>query len=511
MSRRCGQVAALVVLVLGALALLAPTVGAHAVLVESVPVADGVVQDPPERVVLRFDEPVRATSEAIAVLDPGGAELDGLAATVSSDTVASDLPALDLDGSYTVTWSVVSSDGHPIRGTFLFHLRERTLSEPAETVGEGAPLAASVLRAGGAVAALAGLVLVLASWFRDRRHPARWLPVVAGTLVSLVGAVVAVGDSLGASWEVVVATSSGRMNLVAVGLALLGATTTRSEGTAELVVASALVVAVAAQGHAVGIAPIPRSAGLTVAHVAAAVAWGVALVVLDTRARRSEEHGSDSVAAAVRRWSPWGMAAVVALAATGAALVWDRVGPDQLLGSTYGRVSLVKVALLVVAVVVAARNRWRLAGDPDRLARSVRIEVVVLALALVAGAALAQVRPPDGSDTGGAGGAFEQRLAFGDGQVELTIEPGRRGTNEMHITATGADGRLMAEVDDLRLELSLPAADVGPLEPEMIPITSGHAMSYAEIPLAGTWTIEVISRPTKFEEYRATFEVPVAE
>lgn len=509
MSRRCGRVAALVVLLSGAVALFAPSVGAHAVLVDSVPVADGVVQDPPERVVLRFDEPVRATTEAIAVLDPGGDEIDGLSATVSSDTVAADLPGLDLDGSYTVTWSVVSSDGHPIRGTFLFHVRERTLSEPAETVAQGAPLAASALRAGGAVAALAGLVLVFAGWFRDRRHPARWLPVVAGTLVSLVGALVAVGDSLGASWEVVVATSSGRMNLVAVGLALVGAATTRSRGTAELAVASAAVVAVAAQGHAVGIAPIPRSAGLTVAHVAAAVAWGVALIVLDARARGGEE--PEAVTTAVRRWSPWGMAAVVVLAATGAALVWDRVGPDQLLGSTYGRLSLVKVALLVIAVVLAARNRWQLAGDPDRLARSVRVEVVVLALALIAGAALAQVRPPDASATSTTGGMFEQRLAFGDGQVELTVEPGRRGTNEMHITATGADGRLMAEVDDLRLELTLPSDDVGPLEPEMIPITSGHAMSYAEIPLAGTWTIEVISRPTKFEEYRASFEVPVAE
>jgi copper transport protein len=288
----------------------------------------------------------------------------------------------------------------------------------------------------------------------------------------------------------------------------LGAATARARGSAELAVASATVVAVAAQGHAVGIAPVPLSASLTVAHVVAAAAWGTALVVLDGRARRGHAD-PDGVAAAVRRWSPWGMVAVVVLAASGAALVWERVGPDQLLESTYGRLSLAKAALLVVAVVIAGRNRWQLADTPDRLARSVRIEIVVLALALVAGAGLAQVRPPELTGVGGDGGAFEQRLAFGDGQVELTVEPGRRGTNEMHITATGADGRLMAGIDDLRLELTLPSEDLGPLEPDMIPITSGHAMSYAEIPLAGTWTIEVISRPTKFEEYRASFEVPV--
>ena len=63
----------------------------------------------------------------------------------------------------------------------------------------------------------------------------------------------------------------------------------------------------------------------------------------------------------MRKLSPWGMGAVVVLAASGTVLVVDRVGLDDLVGSTYGRVALVKVALLVGAVVLAARNRWSIA------------------------------------------------------------------------------------------------------------------------------------------------------
>jgi copper transport protein len=315
----------------------------------------------------------------------------------------------------------------------------------------------------------------------------------------------------------VVDTTSGRMCLVAVVVALIGWVVSMlpRAGAEELAVAAAASVAVAAQGHAVSIAPVALSAGLTVAHVAAAIAWAAALVWLDGRSRDGD---GERLAAAVRRLSPWGMGAVVVLAVSGSVLVVDRVGLDQLTTSTYGRLSLLKVALLVVAVALAARHRWRLvptlgddAGAVTRLQRSVRVEVVVLALALVAGAALAQVRPPDAAGAATAGGVFDQRLAFGDGTVELTVEPGNRGTNELHVTALGPDGRLMAGVDDLSLALTLPSAGVGPLEPEMLPITTGHAMSYAEFPLSGTWTVEVRSRPSKFEELRAEFTVPIGE
>jgi copper transport protein len=221
-----------------------------------------------------------------------------------------------------------------------------------------------------------------------------------------------------------------------------------------------------------------------------------------------------------------GVVAVLVLAGSGVWLVLDRVALDELLSSGYGRLAILKSVLLVVAVALALRNRLVLvptlpsaadededeaAGQAERLRRSVRAEVVVLALALVAGSVLAQVAPPDDAPGAPGGGAFVERVAFGEGTVELTVEPGRRGTNELHITALGADGRLMDGMDEMSVSLTLPSDDLGPLEPATQRITTGHSVAYAEFPLAGEWQVRVTGRPSRFEELTADFEVPIGE
>ena len=500
------------------LVVLAAPAGAHAVLVASDPAADALVGSPPTQILLTFNEGVEATGDAVRLLDPSGDEVAGITSTARASTVRATLPELDEDGSYTVTWSTVSSDGHPIRGAYLFHLRERTLDEPAGTVESGTPLPATLLRALGATLAVGGLVWVFACAFTDRRPRARWVPVLAGSLLGVLGAAVAVGGAWGDAFGVVIDTTSGRMGLVVVAVAALGLVVSWIPRAAqvELALAAGATVAVAAQGHAVSLPPVARSVGLTVVHVVAAVAWATALVWLD---RRSRTASAEDLGATVVRLSPWAVGAVVVLAVSGAVLVLDRVAFGDLLDATYGRLALVKVALLAVALVMAARNRWSIApalaggeaASVRRLRSSVRAEVVVLALALVAGSLLAQVSPPEVAGAVPVGGEFAQRAAFGDGEVELTVAPGRRGTNELHVTAIGPDGALMQGADDLTVSMSLPAEDVGPLEPPMQRITTGHSVSYAEIPLAGRWSIEVTARPSKFEELRATFTVPIGE
>ena len=117
-----------------ALVVLAGPAGAHAVLIASDPAADALVDSPPTEIVLRFNEGVESTADAVRLLDPSGAEVGGVTSTAEDVTVRAELPELDEDGSYTVDWSAVSADGHPIRGAYLFHLRERTLDAPVDSV-----------------------------------------------------------------------------------------------------------------------------------------------------------------------------------------------------------------------------------------------------------------------------------------------------------------------------------------------------------------------------------------
>ncbi len=280
-------------------------------------------------------------------------------------------------------------------------------------------------------------------------------------------------------------------------------------------VAAALVVAVAAQGHAVSLEPVALSASLTIAHVVAAIVWIVGLVLLERDLRTVD---ADGAAAGVRRLSPIAASAAAVLAVSGAVLVLERVPVDEVATSGYGQIALAKSALLVVALGLAARHRFRLAPalrDPERaeaagarLALGVRIEVVVVVVALLAGTVLAQVSPP-GTGSGGAGGELDERRPFGSGEVELTVEPARRGTNEVHVIAFEPDGRLMGGIGELELAFSLPSEDLGPLRPDMQFITGGHSVSYADLPLTGTWEVEVTAPRGDFEELSAQFTLDV--
>lgn len=518
-------------------AVVAAPAGAHAALSEISPEPGSTLQEPPTEVVLGFNENVSITDDAIRIFDPAGRQVSGIEVSGNNSTVTATLPELTEEGSYTVDWKTVSADGHPIRGAYLFHLRTATLTEPFDAGGSGSPLVANVMRSVGATLALLALTGVLAAALQRRRgvvptsgwYRWRWVLAFNGTLLLFVGALAVVGSSFSEAFSVTLDTSSGKVALLACVLAAIGVVVSliprASASPAEPVLGGLTIAAIAMQGHAVSLPPVAVSAPLTVLHVAAAVTWGVGLVWLDQRCRSARP---DEVRSDVERLSPFAMGAVVVLALTGAVLVFDRVPLDQLVSSTYGRLGLVKLVLLAATVVVAFRNRSSVTPDlPDevgadaraddeatddgatvtRLRKGVRAEIVLLSVALIAGAVLSQISPPDPDASNG--GDFRERVEFGEGEVELTVEPGARGTNEVHVVALGEDGRLMGDLTEMTLSLSLKAEDVGPLEPEMQVVTPGHSLSYADFPLEGTWTVVVDARLGKFEALTATFEVPI--
>ena len=107
----------------------------------------------------------------------------------------------------------------------------------------------------------------------------------------------------------------------------------------------------------------------------------------------------------VARFSGLALISVVVLTASGvlmaSVVTGDLTSAPQ---TTYGRTLLVKVALVVTAVVLAAWNRFRLvpvvSGQPDRLSALRRLrqvmlgEVVILVLVVAVTGALSQLTPP---------------------------------------------------------------------------------------------------------------------
>jgi putative copper resistance protein D len=98
-------------------------------------------------------------------------------------------------------------------------------------------------------------------------------------------------------------------------------------------------------------------------HLLAAGSWfgGLpVLVVLVWRATRDRRECQHAIAA-LRRFSVLAGSAMLCLAATGLATAWLQIGGiPPLLGTPYGELLLLKLALLAIILAIAARVRWRL-------------------------------------------------------------------------------------------------------------------------------------------------------
>jgi copper transport protein len=98
--------------------------GAHAQVTETSP-GDGEQLDrAPTSVTVSFSEPVQTELGGLKVFDADGAQVDDGALADNGSSISIGLAEEVADGTYVVTYQVVSSDGHPISGSFAFGVGE---------------------------------------------------------------------------------------------------------------------------------------------------------------------------------------------------------------------------------------------------------------------------------------------------------------------------------------------------------------------------------------------------
>ena len=188
----------------------APPAAAHAVLLETSPAAGTVLDQAPEEVTLRFNEPVSVSLGGIRILDEAGGSVDAARARGSGDgtTLTVALPELP-DGAYVVAWRVVSADSHPVRGAFVFRIGEagdgneeallsRLLgSEPGGSWLVGGLLAFVRFAAFAGLSVLVGAVAFVAVIWRDGANSPRVRRLAAGAwavaFVATLGGIVLQG------------------------------------------------------------------------------------------------------------------------------------------------------------------------------------------------------------------------------------------------------------------------------------------------------------------------------
>jgi copper transport protein len=378
---------ALILALLAALALPA-TASAHARLLRSVPANEAVVSKAPASVRLVFDDTVRASGGMKAIRNGGGSVLAGKPRIVGGRTLVVPLRSGLGDGDYTVLWRVLSDDGHEISGTIAFGVGVgRAPPIPALSATNG-PSAQDVISR---LLFFAGLLTAVgAAVFRFV------VSAVPVRLMLLAFLLVFVGVS-GQLHDVSLSTRFGTAMVVGAGLAGIGALLAalvpvfRRLEPAPFVVGLALLPIPTVAGHALDRGRSWLEVPVDLLHVAAASIWLGGIVGLVLLLRRGGERDL-----LLRRFSNLAFASVFVLSATGVIRALSELrSVSQLWSTGYGRVLIVKTALLSLLVALGWLNRYRLIPHLSlgALRRSVAAELLLFAGLVAAVGLLTDLRP----------------------------------------------------------------------------------------------------------------------
>jgi methionine-rich copper-binding protein CopC len=125
---------------------LAGTASAHNVLINTSPKAGATVTTGPTQIRFDFDAPVEQGENNITVLGPNGTHWErSETATVVGNTVSTPVAPLGPAGVYTVSYRIISADGHPVTGDMTFTLTKAGTGQPVT------PTAAADASGGGGI------------------------------------------------------------------------------------------------------------------------------------------------------------------------------------------------------------------------------------------------------------------------------------------------------------------------------------------------------------------------
>lgn len=374
---------------------------AHAVFTSSDPREGVVLKTAPGQITVTFDEAVALVENSVRVLGPDNRPAtagDPEHADGQGNTARVRLAGGLGQGTYTVSWRVVSADSHAVTGAFTFSVGKRSPAGPAATAQPTVPRATSALNETARYVAYAGLALligiavfVLACWptATARRAVRRlfvtgwWVLTLSTLALVLLRGPYDSGEGPGAVFDArslrgTMETRSGVALLVRLVLLLVLAVLVQNRRVrqsagrlgrmAGVLFALALAATwVVAEHAAVGV-QVPVAVVSTALHLLAMAVWLGGLAALLTILYRAPED-DPLPPAAVARFSRLAFVSVTVLAATGVYQSWRGLGSwDALLHTGYGRTLSLKVwTVLVVLALAAQSRRWtrRLLTAPE--------------------------------------------------------------------------------------------------------------------------------------------------
>lgn len=496
---------------------------AHASLVSSEP-ADGAVLDrAPAMVRLRFNEPVAPA--VLRFIDSSGKQRD-ISIHARNETIDIDLPRELPRGTQTLSYRIISADGHPVGGTMVFSLGAPTASGGVQS-SMSAALSALIwlTRIGVYIGLFFGVGgAFFHAWIARDAGKNRFVRLALS--IGVLSALLSLGwqglDLLGrpladlsslSVWQAALGTSlapSMAVALAAFGLSAWAERRHMLPLRQELaaVALAGVGIALAMTGHAASAAPLWLTRPAIFFHAITAAYWIGALVpLLQLVLRRDRD-----LPKIMQRFSLVALWSVAILAVAGVTLAIVQVEhPSALIETAYGRLLIFKLAAFACLLGLAAFNRRRLtpavqAGDvtaPVQLARTIRAEILLMLviLGLVAGW---RFTPPPRAQISPENAGIHLHIHQDKAMSDVTLRPGRVGSNSLRIELLSGDFGPLNPIE-VRVLLSQPAAGIEPIERKAARQPDGSwVISDMPVPVAGAWNVSVKVLITDFEEVELT-------
>ncbi|MFZ9303679.1 MAG: copper resistance CopC/CopD family protein [Steroidobacteraceae bacterium] len=515
---------------------------AHAVLLDSSPKPGEMLMQSPSEVVANFNEGVGPIFFKVLdvkgqpVGDPGEIRLDG---TKMILPLRATLP----NGTYVLTYRVISADTHPVGATFGF-----SIGEPMKTVDATADAGSRsiwslavavnrwVLYAGMLWVAGTALFLLLlgieGSLREDARQKARWASVLTALsyvlAVGFGGADMQLGgvDALwkAATWRSGLDStlaSSAVLGLIAMALLYAGFVAGEQRRHGVLIAGATLAIgSFLVTGHAATAPPAWLMAPVVGVHLLATAFWIGAFrpLLLSTGQLSAADSG-----ALMQRFSNFAVPAVIVVLISGTAISLKQLGsPAKLFDNDYGTVLLTKIILVLVIIGIAAYNKINLtprliANDVagvSKIRRTITLELMLYVIVLAAASALTVTTPPRALVATGEAGAAEAKMAMMSGglvkrtlendagySAEIELSPAKVGENMLMVTVKDPAGVIVQDATALEVTVALETAGISEVRLKAEAVGNGmwHVM-IGETLIPGDWALTIDGYLTDYDK-----------